>query len=304
MSDPRADEQLPHPLEDRAPGPDPSSDVLPDDLLWSVEQLSAEERRAATRAPVPLVRALTELGSISLADTSLYEVTRRVATLAQATVPGADEVSVTFLDGSKAGTVAFTGDLAYQLDERQYEDGSGPCTDAAREGSTIPMFELAREDRYPGFVAAARRAGVIGTLSVGMRLPSRVVGALNMYGLDRDGAASLGQGSVPVAEQFARHAAVALANAGLVHSTQRLAEQLQEAMRSRAVIEQAKGVLVARGRTSPDEAFAHLVRESRHQGRKLSLVAADVLAEAQQEASPPGDEPSDGSGGQVPDVRG
>ena len=217
----------------------------------------------------------------------------RVAALAQATVPGADEVSVTLLDGPKASTVAFTGDLAFQLDERQYEDGCGPCTDAARQGGTIRMFDLERETRYPGFVATARRAGVTGTLSVGMPLPSRVVGALNMYGRG-DGRPVLDDRSVPVAEAYARHAAVTLANAGLVHSTRRLAEQLRVALDSRAVIEQAKGVIVARTGGAPEKAFDELVQRSRREGRKLALIAADVITEAQHRT------PSPDPGGHAP----
>jgi GAF domain-containing protein len=162
--------------------------------------------------------------------------------------PGADEVSITLIDGDKPSTVAFTGGLAVQLDERQYEDGFGPCMDAARTGGTLALLDLEGEQRYTGFVGAARRAGVTGTLSVGMPVPGRVVGGLNIYRLGdgRGGAEHLDQDSVPVAELFAGYAAVALANAELLQSTQRLAQQMREAMTSRAAIEQAKGVLVAR----------------------------------------------------------
>ena len=267
---------------DTHPDPEawPSPGALPDDVVVVADRLPLPERKAEPGAPLSLVEAMVELGAISLADTSLYEVTRRVAALAQATVPGADEVSMTLLDATGASTVAFTGDLAYQLDERQYEDGFGPCTDAARQGSTIPLFDLAHEERYPGFVAAARRAGVLGTLSVGMPVPSQVAAGLNIYARG-DGRRRLDEASVPVAEGFARYAATVLANAGLLHSTRQLAQQMREAMASRAVIEQAKGVLVARTGGTPDEAFAALVQRSQRQGRKLALVAEEILAEAQ-----------------------
>lgn len=228
-------------------------------------------------------QAFAELGRIPLWETPLPDVLHRVAELAKASIPGADEVSITLIDGDKPSTVAFTGDLAVQLDERQYEDGFGPCMDAARTGGTLALLDLEVEERYTGFVGAARRAGVTGTLSVGMPVPGRVVGGLNIYRLGdgRGGAGQLDQDSVQVAELFAGYAAVALANAELLQSTQRLAQQMREAMTSRATIEQAKGVLVAREGCTPEEAFGLLVGESRRRNRKLALVAADLIAEAQ-----------------------
>ena len=246
------------------------------------------EGRGEPVGPMDLQAAFAELARIPLWDTPLTEVLTRVAVLAQASIPGADQVSVTLVDGDRAGTVAFTGDLAVQLDERQYADGFGPCMDAAREGGTIPMLDLATEQRYPDFVAAARRAGVTGTLSVGLPVPSRVVGGLNIYRLaDGPGAQDLDEDSVRMAESFAGYAAVAVANAGLVRSTQHFAEQMRDAMASRATIEQAKGILVARTGCSPDQAFATLSAESRRRNRKLALVAADLLASAQQEGPRP-----------------
>ena len=280
---------------DHAAGADDAFASLVDEVADEAPEqpASRDERKVGTRAPMGLTEALTELAAISLTDTSLHEVMRRVAALAQATVPGAAEVSVTLLDGDKAGTVAFTGDLAVQLDERQYEDGFGPCMDAAHQGGAIPMFDLATEQRYAGFVSAARRAGVTGMLSVGMPVPGRVVGGLNIYECADDGAGhTLDEGSVVVAENFAGYAAVAVANAGLLHTTQRFAEQMREAMASRAVIEQAKGVLVALTACTPDQAFAELARQSRARNRKLALIAAEVLDAAQHPTPQSGTTPS------------
>ena len=270
---------------DTAP-PVPGSGGVPDilhEVVEAVDKAPRDQLRAPTLPRMGLSEAMAEMGTISLAETSLTEVMLRVATLAQATIPGAGEVSVTLLEGDKGSTVAFTGDLAVQLDERQYEDGFGPCMDAARTGGTIPMFDLAREQRYPGFVAASMRAGVTGTLSVGMPLPSRVVGGLNVYarGDDEDGS-SLDKASVAVAEALAGHAAIAVANAGLLHATRRYAEQMREAMASRAVIEQAKGLLIAQTGCTLDEAFAHLVQRSRHENSKVAAIAAELVASAQQ----------------------
>lgn len=277
------------------PPADPHPDGPPDvfhDVFAAAESTAREERRVDTRARMGLSEALAELATISLADTSLTDVLRQVASLAQATIPGADEVSLTLLEGDRSATVAFTGDLAIQLDERQYEDGFGPCMHAARQGGTIPLFDLGpdgdAEQRYPEFVRAARRAGVTGTLSVGMPVPSRVVGGLNVYARGGDGGGSaLDAESVAAAEAFAGYAAIAVANAGLVHSTRRFAEQMREAMVSRGVIEQAKGVLVARTGCTSEQAFSELARISSTQNRKLATVAADLVAEAQKRRGDP-----------------
>ncbi len=277
----------PSPSNDAADGSPSSSTQARDvfvDVIEAAEDAPQDERKVGSRPPMGLTEALGELGTISLAETSLTDVMRRVASLAQATIPGADEVSITLMEGERATTVAFTGDLAFQLDERQYEDGYGPCMDAARQGGTIQMFRLDQEERYPGFVTSALRAGVTGSLSVGMPVPSRVVGGLNIYARaagEQDD--PLGPESVAVAEAFAGYAAIALANAGLLHSTRRFADQMQRAMSSRASIEQAKGVLMAQTGCSADEAFAELAQRSRTSGRKLATIAAELLEDARHE---------------------
>jgi AmiR/NasT family two-component response regulator len=81
-----------------------------------------------------------------------------------------------------------------------------------------------------------------------------------------------------LAQTFAGHAAVALANAYLYHSTAELARHLQTAMDSRAVIEQAKGIVMAERRCGPDEAFAFLTAVSQETNRKVRDVAAALVA--------------------------
>ena len=85
------------------------------------------------------------------------------------------------MDGEQARSVAFTGPLAVQLDERQYAAGFGPCLDASVSGGTIVIRDTAADDRYPEFCTVAARAGVGSSLSVGMPVPQRVVGGLNLY---------------------------------------------------------------------------------------------------------------------------
>jgi AmiR/NasT family two-component response regulator len=82
---------------------------------------------------------------------------------------------------------------------------------------------------------------------------------------------------VELAETFATYAAVAVANAALYTSTAALASQMQQAVKSRAVIDQAKGILMAQHRYSGDEAFAGLVRLSQQRNIKLRDVAQSIV---------------------------
>jgi GAF domain-containing protein len=192
-------------------------------------------------------------------------------------VPGAEEVSVTLLEGdSRARSAGFTSDLAGQLDEGQYESGFGPCLDAAEAAQTVRIDDTAHESVYPDFAAIAARQGVRSTVSVGMPMPQRILGGLNVYRFD---VAVMDSDSVQLLEVFAGYAAVALANHYLYASSVALSAHLRTAMQSRAVIEQAKGVLMARLHCSAEEAFQHLAQRSQRTNRKLRDIAVEVVAQ-------------------------
>jgi GAF domain-containing protein len=221
--------------------------------------------------------ACAELSRITLGSQPLSAVLGRVAELAKQTLRGVEDVSVTLVEGDRACTVVFTGDLAVDLDERQYEAGFGPCLDAAAAGATVRIDDTSDEDRYADFADVARRHGVRSTLSVGLPVAQRTIGALNMY-VRRE--VPLDGDAEQLARTFAGYAAVAVSNAALYASTAELVGQMQEAMQSRAAIEQAKGVIMAHRRCSPDEAFTVLVRRSQDENRKLRVIAEEVVAAA------------------------
>lgn len=226
--------------------------------------------------------AYAELSRIMLGSQPLSATLQRVAELARDVIPGVHEVSVTLIEDDKPRSVVFTGPLAVELDERQYEDGFGPCTDAAMTGQTIVVDTSDPASAYPDFSAACRRAGINHTLSTGLPVPQRIVGGMNMYATNT---APFDADAVEAAETFANYAAVAVANAALYSSTANLARQMQQAVKSRAVIDQAKGVLMGQYRYSSDDAFAALVRISQQQNRKLRDVAQQIVDEISAPAS-------------------
>jgi GAF domain-containing protein len=219
--------------------------------------------------------AFAQLGRIKLTDTDLNGVLQTIADLAKGTIPGASDVSVTLVRNTTAYTAAFTGDLALLLDESQYESGHGPCLDASAASKTLSVPDMSEESRWPEWTAAALERGVNSSLSIGIPVQEAVTGALNLYSTKPE---AFDDDGVLLAQTFAGYAAVALANANLYDATATLAQQLQAAMDSRAVIEQAKGIIMAERRCDADQAFAVLTTISQNTNRKVRDVAATLVA--------------------------
>ncbi|MDT7569857.1 MAG: hypothetical protein QOE05_31 [Actinomycetota bacterium] len=229
------------------------------------------------KQPVDAQAAFDELARIVLSDQTMDGLLQRVAELAKGVVPGASEVSITLVSKDKATTVVATGQLATALDERQYEDETGPCLDAAQGGSVASIPDMRGETRWPRFSAAAVEAGALSSLSTPIPLQQYANAALNMYGAETG---AFDDEAIALAQSFASYAGVALANMHLYESTRTLAEQLQAAMESRAVIEQAKGVLMGQRRCTAEEAFDILVKLSQQSNRKLREVAQALVDSA------------------------
>ena len=227
--------------------------------------------------PFDPTEAFTELGRIKLNETDLDGIMRKVAELAKRTVTGVEEASVTLVRGRDAHTAAHTGDLALILDEWQYRTGGGPCLDAAMTTSTVSVPALTEDHRWPEYTAHALANGVRSTLSVGLPVHEQVAGALNLYARHP---AAFDDDAVVLAQSFAGYAAVALANAHLYDVSATLAQHLQAAMESRAVIEQAKGIVMAERHCTADEAFTILSKLSQDTNRKVRDVAAALVANA------------------------
>ncbi|WP_433363336.1 ANTAR domain-containing protein [Actinoplanes sp. CA-142083] len=233
--------------------------------------------------PFDSLSALAELGRIKLGETDLNGVLQRVAELARRALPGAAEVSVTLVRGERAHTAAQTGETALRLDEYQYEQAAGPCLEAAARHATVSVPHAATDPRWSGWAARAAEAGMGSVLSVGLPILDDVSGALNIYGA----AGAFDDDTVALAQTFVGYAAVALANAHRYDTTATLAQHMQAAMASRAVIEQAKGIIMGRRHCTAEEAFTILTQVSQRTNRKLREVAADLVAGVLRGPGPP-----------------
>jgi GAF domain-containing protein len=164
--------------------------------------------------------------------------------------------------------------LATSLDEQQYELGHGPCLAAAEGGEVQCIVDSFTESRWPDYLARAVQAGLGSSLSIPVPVQAGVAAGLNMYSRT---ARSFTDQDADTAQRFASFAGVAFGNLQAVETNKQLADQLRTAMESRAVIEQAKGALMARRGCSAADAFDILVELSQSTNKKLRVVAQTVV---------------------------
>ncbi|MGY1640270.1 ANTAR domain-containing protein [Geodermatophilus sp. SYSU D00703] len=222
---------------------------------------------------------LRDLTRVVLADRSLADVLGEITELANRAIPGAESTSITLVRGDKAFTAAHHGEMALAADEMQYERGYGPCMDAGRGGVVLRVDDMRDEQRWPDYTARVIEVGVHSSLSVPLPYQGTVIGALNVYSTKP--AAFAAPESEAVGTSVAEAIAVAVANAD---AHERLADQTRNmrlAMESRAVIEQAKGVLMAQRRVDADQAFEILRDASQRYNRKLREIAAGIVESTQ-----------------------
>jgi GAF domain-containing protein len=148
---------------------------------------------------------------------------------------------------------------------------------AAATIDTMAVPEMSNEPRWPEWSAKALALGVNSSLAIGLPVHESVSGALNVYAVEPR---AFDEDATILARSFAGYAAVALANAHLYEAAATLTQHLQAAMASRAVIEQAKGILMGERRCSAEEAFRILTRLSQDTNRKVRDVAAALVTRA------------------------
>jgi GAF domain-containing protein len=222
---------------------------------------------------------LRDLSRVVLADRSLGEALEDITAIATAGIPGSESTSITLVRGDKAYTAAHYGEMALAADELQYDEGTGPCMDAGRGGVVLRIDDMRTEQRWPTYVARTASIGVRSSLSVPLPYQGGVIGALNNYSSQPGAFAS--PESLAAGTDVAEVIAVAVANAEAHHELGEQARHMRIAMESRAVIEQAKGVLMAQQGVDAEQAFEILRGASQRANRKLRDIAAGVVASTQ-----------------------
>jgi GAF domain-containing protein len=218
--------------------------------------------------------AVAELARLNFDATTMDAMLQRIADLAKELIPGVADGSVTLIANDKAQTAAYTGQLALDLDESQYGRGYGPCLEAAVGEQLREITDARDETRWADYARTAVERGSLSSLSVPLPVREGLHGALNLYAVE---AHAFDDAARDAGRAFASYAAVAVHNMHLYASTRELAQNLDTAMKTRAVIEQAKGILMSQRRCDADQAFALLAAASQRSNRKLHDIARAIV---------------------------
>jgi GAF domain-containing protein len=219
---------------------------------------------------------LRELSRVVLAGRGLDDVLDDITGIARRGIPGADSTSITLIRGDRAFTAAHAGEMALAADELQYQEDAGPCLDAGRGGVVLRVDDMRTEIRWPKYVARVVETGVRSSLSIPLPFQDASIGALNNYSTEPAAVAT--PASLEAALEVAEVVAIAVANATAHAELGEQARHMRAAMESRAVIEQAKGVLMAQRHIDADQAFEVLRDASQRYNRKLRDLAAGIVA--------------------------
>jgi GAF domain-containing protein len=233
--------------------------------------------------PINTARALEQLGSLALREHSMESLLQRVVDLTKLVLAGDLEASISLLTTDKPTTAVFTGQLALDCDESQYGRGYGPCLHAASSGELTEITDTRSETRWPDYMRQAAERGALSSLSVPLPISEGMAGALNIYARE---AHAFDEDSRSAAQKFVPYAAVAVSNMQAYQDARSMADNLQIALESRAVIDQAKGILMERHKLTADRAFQVLARISMQNNLKLRAVAEELVMTGQLPGTP------------------
>jgi GAF domain-containing protein len=217
---------------------------------------------------------------VELADTLVdeFDVIEFLQTLTERCVELVDtDAAGLMLDDQRGNlrVIAYTDESARLLELFELQEAEGPCLDCFATGQVIANIDLtAASSRWPVFTEAAMSSGFAYSHALPLRLRRQVVGALNLFTVERR---PLTDDHLAVAQGLADIATISLLHERALRDQVVLAEQLQTALHSRIVIEQAKGVLSARAGISVGEAFSRLRTHARRTGEQLTAVAQAVV---------------------------
>ncbi|SDH06806.1 GAF and ANTAR domain-containing protein [Klenkia brasiliensis] len=214
---------------------------------------------------------------LPVTEQTVQSVALLVARHVEAVLPAAASASLTLLRGRRARTVAATGLLAHELDEAQYTEGTGPCLDTARSGEPHLLADARVDERWPAHAAEARRRGTLSCLSVPVPREHGIRAAVNVYA---EPAGAFVPDDVPAVAAELVGVAVVLANVLDHQDLVAAADGVRQAEESRAVIEQAKGLLMQEHGWDADQAFAELLRRSNDTNTRVRDLAAGLVSAA------------------------
>jgi transcriptional regulator with GAF, ATPase, and Fis domain len=221
-----------------------------------------------------VAEAFVELADTLVDDFDILDFMHQV-TVRCAEILAVPAVGVLLADQRGALRVAAASTEQTRLLELlQLQTDEGPCPDCFRTGRPVAVSDLAAvADRWPDFAQAAQQTGFTAVHALPMRLRSEVIGALSLFS-SRPG--TLDAQTVQLGQAMADVATIGLLQERAIRRRELLAEQLQTALNSRVIIEQAKGVLAERHRIDMAQAFTLLRTTARNSNMRLSDLARMV----------------------------
>jgi GAF domain-containing protein len=225
-----------------------------------------------------LRQALDQLADLRSSPVTVEEALERVMASADALF-GVDGTALMLVDRDQAlRNLAVSDPRAGLLEELQEEHGEGPCVDAFEDKQPVAADDLATDDRWPAFAPAAAGGGLVAVLASPIPYSDQAVGVVAVFAGDPHPWTEAEQEAIVA---FTELVALLILNAMEASERGKLAGELQLALSSRVVIEQAKGVLVGRHGLTTRQAFERLRRQARDQRRPLSEAARAVVSAAE-----------------------
>lgn len=231
-----------------------------------------DERRTDAE-PLDLARAYAELQNLILDQRDVTDFLHQLASLAATIVPGT-HCGVTLRRDSQVATVASSDEIALRMDELQYLDGSGPCLHAMEFEERVDVPDMTAETRWGDYAAYALANGIQSSLSLPLRLDGSTRGAVNLFSPNVRG---FSEAAVERAQAFTDQASNSLTLLLRQAGTVRLDLQLREALNTRALIDQALGILMGARKITSREAFEHLRQASQSANRRLTDIATELI---------------------------
>uniref|UniRef100_UPI003F49378F ANTAR domain-containing protein n=1 Tax=Amycolatopsis sp. CA-293810 TaxID=3239926 RepID=UPI003F49378F len=239
-----------------------------------------EPRRNDDAWPVVLDEVTSALETLAAALDSEDDFTvllHHVCEQVTRAVPGVDEATITLLTDRAPVTAASTSDVVTTLDHDQYAFGDGPCLRAARTGKMVRVSVAHAAQEWPVFAKASAEQGFGSFLSAPLTISDGHHGAVNCYSARGHGFADLDEKLLDLYTSAITAALRAYRRYQQAHHT---TEELQGALVRRAVIEQAKGILMALHQIPAEEAFKLLVERSQRENVKVRDLAGRFIAQA------------------------
>jgi len=220
---------------------------------------------------------LTTLSRFAVVLPARYDLEAALTELAESVtaVLGLCGSGVTMAEEGRLRFVTAVSQASDELERSQEEQQAGPCRDAYEAGEVVRVADVRLESaRWPQFSAIATRVDVAGVAGIPMRLDDRIIGALSLYSREpRDWS----DGDIAVAGVLADVATSYVVNASKLRQQEQLSEQLQEALESRVVIEQAKGITAYKNAVTIDQAYQLMRRHARNNNASLRIVAEAIV---------------------------